>query len=917
MAIVGLPQRRASVREVPGEVRTRRAVPEVTSQENINIAPPPQINESAFGRSGRALSAAGNQLASLGGRLAQRNAQEQDFKDELAYAKFQNKAVENFQNIRRNAPEDGVGLTDQFYQGYDESRSTFLNDEISPRNQAKYTEKTEVVRGKFGNKAATEEHKIRGTYQVDQIGRLAAGERAGLIATPTDERLEDAKEKTLNLIDKASGLSDAQKSQLKETAVEALSEAKLKGLIKKDPAAAAKEIQDRQKAQQKAGKKIESQFKFKLIDRRKNTPVPHRKRSPGAKVQGIIIHHTAGPNLEGGINAGRSGRQKGTGAHIYVDRDGSVHLLVDGKMRTAHIRSPGHKYRTDKGRHTRVLSNDNTIGIEVVAMDDNDVTEAQQKAVAGVVQQLHKEHGFDMKNVVGHGEIQNNKQKTEGKSVMSFIRRNSTGEGTKLAETARTQEQTKVASLDKGSGLKGGKVIDQDGRPVSDEPGSKTVLHSERHMKQLEILKAQAQKALAKQEEAQQKQQLVEDALFGGEVSAHDTAAMRPVDKAFNEIYEPGTDFVNGAGSKVLDSITAAKGAYPKRIIQSLEGGLESIDPAERLPVYQKLHDMERRNQRQFAAIQGAIKLHEELEKFREYTRFAKAEVAVKKMIEDEELRKKLKDDVLIPEARKAAEKITIDKIEDLFDESIFSSGPDRSPIPDVNNAMKVDYRRLFEQGYLKSGNGKGAAANANLEFKKVWGETRMADVRVEVNDQLSPGGKKTQVTSRARIMRYPIENYIDPINQEAVKTKLVTEVEEALNNPVFQEGLKTRGYSVVGDYEIVSDDNVTRHGHDAFHAGKTREEDIIALDGLVLKKQVKVTPAWLIRVPIGKNGDVLDWVSVGWFDLEGIAQIDFNGKQARRSNDQHVETEKIQRQKIDAERNKRGLEAFGITSSE
>ena len=137
-------------------------------------------------------------------------------------------------------------------------------------------------------------------------------------------------------------------------------------------------------------------------------------------VEGVIVHHTAGSSLEGALAHGKA---TGTGANYYIDRDGTVKRAAPDDRRTIHIQEPGHPARTDTDQRLR---NDNTIGIEVIAKDDDDVTPQQRAALDRLLGRLETTHKLKPENIVGHGEIQGgeggNRQANEGSAAAKAFR---------------------------------------------------------------------------------------------------------------------------------------------------------------------------------------------------------------------------------------------------------------------------------------------------------------------------------------------------------------------------------------------------------------------------------------------------------------------------------------------------------------
>jgi spore germination cell wall hydrolase CwlJ-like protein len=127
---------------------------------------------------------------------------------------------------------------------------------------------------------------------------------------------------------------------------------------------------------------------------------------PIDKVEGVVFHHTAGrPTVAGTI---QTFKDRGFPAHFIIDREGRVHQALP---------------ITQQGRHTRSnddlgLSNANTLGVEVIARNDSDITPAQVQAA----QRLHAQLGLSPGQAFAHGEINAHKQPTEGVTIANAIR---------------------------------------------------------------------------------------------------------------------------------------------------------------------------------------------------------------------------------------------------------------------------------------------------------------------------------------------------------------------------------------------------------------------------------------------------------------------------------------------------------------
>ena len=104
---------------------------------------------------------------------------------------------------------------------------------------------------------------------------------------------------------------------------------------------------------------------------------------------------------------------RGLSVQYVIDREGKVHQLMPDNAIAFHAGK-----NNDSG-----FDNNNTIGVEIIANDDDDVTEIQTRAAQTLANKLGKAHGFKPKSgVFGHGELATHKQATEGSSTISRIR---------------------------------------------------------------------------------------------------------------------------------------------------------------------------------------------------------------------------------------------------------------------------------------------------------------------------------------------------------------------------------------------------------------------------------------------------------------------------------------------------------------
>jgi spore germination cell wall hydrolase CwlJ-like protein len=141
-------------------------------------------------------------------------------------------------------------------------------------------------------------------------------------------------------------------------------------------------------------------------------PAPSFGGAGRRPVNALIVHHTGGreqtPEDVQSVYAERGLK----GAHLFMDRQGNVSQTLGFDQAGQHIRNgqgPG-----------AGLSNANTIGIEVSAKDDSDITPEQKAAMEKLYPQLQQQ--FPGLKVFGHGEINPHKQATEGSTIVNDLR---------------------------------------------------------------------------------------------------------------------------------------------------------------------------------------------------------------------------------------------------------------------------------------------------------------------------------------------------------------------------------------------------------------------------------------------------------------------------------------------------------------
>lgn len=135
----------------------------------------------------------------------------------------------------------------------------------------------------------------------------------------------------------------------------------------------------------------------------------------------IVAHHTGSPTLQGALETARRGDPFRSdvkyGYHFYIDTDGTVVQGAPLEARTNHVAPPNAAQRTSRPD----ISNSNSVGISFVGNSSNPTPE-QLAAAKNLSTSLMQRYGIGVENVVGHGEIQNNRQSGEGMPLVNAMR---------------------------------------------------------------------------------------------------------------------------------------------------------------------------------------------------------------------------------------------------------------------------------------------------------------------------------------------------------------------------------------------------------------------------------------------------------------------------------------------------------------
>jgi hypothetical protein len=131
-------------------------------------------------------------------------------------------------------------------------------------------------------------------------------------------------------------------------------------------------------------------------------------------IDNLILHHTGGHGLGATIRTLESIRKSGVqyATHYVIDRDGKVYQVRPDSDLLYHL---GATKRAD-------VSNENSIGVEIIAKDSSDFTPQQIMASKALSSQLQKKYGIQTDKIFGHGEVSPHKMASEGRGLAETIR---------------------------------------------------------------------------------------------------------------------------------------------------------------------------------------------------------------------------------------------------------------------------------------------------------------------------------------------------------------------------------------------------------------------------------------------------------------------------------------------------------------
>jgi hypothetical protein len=170
---------------------------------------------------------------------------------------------------------------------------------------------------------------------------------------------------------------------------------------------------------------------------------PDSKFAPnGSAPTAFIMHHTAGRGDPASVVANWQNDGRGYGAQYIMDRNGVIH---DTQKEFGY--NGYYEILPGEGQYSN-LDNHNTVGMEIVANNDADVTSAQAQAAAAFIQAR-----YPNTPVFGHGQVNpGHKEATEGATAVNAVNALRGGEGSSTVATGPDNRQIFFDAL-RGAGL--------------------------------------------------------------------------------------------------------------------------------------------------------------------------------------------------------------------------------------------------------------------------------------------------------------------------------------------------------------------------------------------------------------------------------------------------------------------------------
>lgn len=381
-------------------------------------------------------------------------------------------------------------------------------------------------------------------------------------------------------------------------------------------------------------------------------------------------------------------------------------------------------------------------------------------------------------------------------------------------------------------------------------------------------------KNVEKRHEAEQEQAFLSGVVSGEiKVSPYDSETKKKLDNAFAQILTPGVNILKDEkAQEMIRSIAKNKGIFPKQLFEKARGHIESEEPKERSEAFELLSQLEFDNPANFRAGKGSKEIGKKIEQYRFFSKFY-GQNAVVEMMKAEERREKMTVDVLKEGKNKFLKSLSVDDFSNDFErtEGIGDWFPGNDPHSGISASQKQrmlsEFKTLALNEYEKTGNEEMAKASAKHLMSRLWGETRATETGIRT------------------IMKYPPENFIDPVDADFLREQVKTVAKEAvdLNRPF----LEAAGYEILGGVILRADEKTERFAAMRY-AGQTMKENVIVGDGLSKQIDVPLSPYWQMHVLVKRDGaeGYIPLVAPNgkpfYYSIEGLGQEVETRKQAK-----------------------------------
>lgn len=741
-------------------------------------------SDSAFTAPGRAMQGLGRAIAGAGNQLAAQLERTQTSRDDAWLAKrkadtllqqhqYEIQAKQNATGNAANYAGDTVGHFEQY-------RRSVYNDAPSPEAAAKYEAWSYTQGRQVGADAAT----FAATSALSQRSAdfaTAMEDYTKVVYADPSKYMEVVKNASDDFEAAKAWMTPEQEAKMRPFVTEQLNLAKNKADIARDPA--------------------EWQRRMGLS---KSQPVPPKsyndRTSEGKywnfgnnfKGNSLVIHHTGGRGTVDGVI--QTFKERGFPAHYIIDRTGNIHQVLGTNQ---------------KGQHTKPseindISNSNAWGVEIIANDDNDVLPVQVEAAKQLAKDLQS-HGLDPSRIVGHGEINSHKRKTEGQTVINAIRNGATVSASEAANDSKQSFNPNInhpqmvgLSVDQIMALnnQAEAQIAENLRTANAQQANIAaqaegairlgIATGDPSISVQSILSApldqKTQATLIEKYQAKNKDNIAIDRVIDGMDSGaafnkFDSDTKKGVEGLYKRIAGDADVLTDQNAARSAYYLTGKTGIIPQPVVQQMRSGLASGDAGRVAAAAQMAANIRNENSQYLDGFDGSSELTEAAIKFQHLTESLglSPDEAGQRMIDmtDPEKQKQREAYAEAPRVKKAIKDITTSDVQDVFDPGVFGFEPDFAS-DGAADIMLSEYKEMFKEGVIESaGDLEQAKKLTDDRFRKIYGAS---DLTLAGSDVITP---------------YPPE-VLFPAGpnggHEWIKVQLETQLSDALQSVEFDD---------------------------------------------------------------------------------------------------------------------------------